>query len=213
MSDLCLLVLRFAADRRYILSSQWLGFLLPTGPVDWSYSLKDPCFRAIPSVVKSEGQHTCMCKYQAPWLYCVISAICILYLFPSLHSENALLFCFQSFISFGVRVSTMAGKLRISVLGHTSLPWVLCFLSYSRQNWPLLEGTSTPYGHWKVWRARLVKGVITGESGSFCPHHCVAGSRGPPFASHLSYGNITHLRFLCSLPPLCCPNPWIPLSL
>ena len=181
MSDLCLLVLRFAADRRYILSSQWLGFLLPTGPVDWSYSLKDPCFRAIPSVVKSEGQHTCMCKYQAPWLYRVISAICILYLFPSLHSENALLFCFQSFISFGVRVSIMAGKLRISVLGLTSLPWVLCFLSYSRQNWPLLEGTSMPYGHLEGLEGTASQGSDYGRVWKFLSSPLCSWQSGPTF--------------------------------
>lgn len=41
----------------------------------------------------------------------------------------------------------MAGELRISVLGLKSLPSALCFLSYSRQGWCLLEGTSTSYGH------------------------------------------------------------------
>lgn len=92
----CLLALRFTANRcilRPLCGGDRNSFF------HWSHSLEDPWFRAILLLTESEEQHTCMYRYQEPRLSCVISAIYMLCLFPSLSSEDALLSAFRTFPS------------------------------------------------------------------------------------------------------------------
>lgn len=131
---------------------------------------------------------------------------------PSLLAGSALLFCFQSIIFFGGRISIMTGELRISFLVFTlsplSTPAPCPMAGRSGLCW---RGHPHTTDSWRVWQAglkrwhTLVPGAVAEESGNlYFPHH-VAVRWGPSYASHFSHGRYRPARrILCSLPPLCC---------